>query len=80
MTPIEWIVYAIILIISIASYVMARKAANQDTQSTAGDLQVTTAEEGKTIPVVFGTCWRGQNVAQYGDVSSEAVKAKGGKK
>ena len=80
MTPIEWVVYAIILIISIASYVTARKAANQDTQSTAGDLQVTTAEEGKTIPVVFGTCWRGHNVVKYGDISTEAVKAKGGKK
>ena len=80
MTPIEWIVYAIIFIISLATYVNSRKAANQDTQSTAPDFEATTAEEGKTIPVVFGTCWRGHNVVQYGDVSSEAVKAKGGKK
>ena len=74
------IIYAILFVISIAAYVRAGKAANQDTQSTAGDLQVTTAEEGKTIPVVFGTCWRGHNVVQYGDITSNAVKAKGGKK
>ena len=44
------------------------------------DFQATRAEAGSTIPVVFGTCWLGQNVVWYGDVTDEAIKTKQGKK
>ena len=74
------IFWAVTLAFSVAAFVMARKGINQETQSTTPDFEATTAEEGKTIPVVFGTCWRGHNVVQYGDISTKAVKAKGGKK
>ena len=46
-----------------------------------GDIQAPTAEEGREIPVLFGTKdVKGPNVVWYGDFSSKAVKAKGGKK
>lgn len=79
MTPIEWIYLAVVLILSVAAYTMARKA-NQNNEATAGDFEATTAKEGETIPVVFGTVWKGSNVVWYGDVSTEAVRASGGKK
>lgn len=45
------------------------------------DLKVPTAEEGKSIPVVFG-CVRvkNPNVVWYGDYKTQAIKSKGGKK
>ena len=46
-----------------------------------GDFQVPTAEDGREIPVLFGTRdITGPNVVWYGDLKTKAVKAKGGKK
>lgn len=46
-----------------------------------GDIQAPTAEEGREIPVLFGTRdMRGPNVVWYGDFKSKAIKQKGGKK
>jgi hypothetical protein len=46
-----------------------------------GDFDVPTAEEGREIPVLFGTRdITGPNVVWYGDLRSTAVKSKGGKK
>lgn len=45
------------------------------------DVQAPTAEDGKEIPVIFGTCWvAGPNVLWYGDMSTEAIRRCGGKK
>ena len=45
------------------------------------DVDATTAEEGRPIPVVFGEVWlRSPNLLWYGDLSSTAIKKKGGKK
>jgi hypothetical protein len=45
------------------------------------DFEVPTAEEGRPIPVVFGTVMiKGPNVVWYGDLRSAAIKKKGGKK
>ena len=45
------------------------------------DFQVPTAEDGREIPVLFGTRdLSGPNVVWYGDLRTKAVKASGGKK
>lgn len=74
-----YIYYAVVLILSVASYIYSTKQ-NQDSSIVSDDFEATTADEGKTIPVVFGTCWLGQNVVWYGHVDTEAVQSKGGKK
>lgn len=46
-----------------------------------GDFKVPTAEEGREIPVLFGTRdMEGPNIVWYGDLSTVAIKKKGGKK
>ena len=45
------------------------------------DFDVPTAEEGRPIPVVFGTVKvRGSNVIWYGDLWTKAIRKRGGKK
>jgi hypothetical protein len=45
------------------------------------DITAPTAEEGREIPVLFGTRdIKGPNVVWYGDLKTTAVKKKGGKK
>jgi hypothetical protein len=49
--------------------------------ASINDFQVPTAEEGREIPVLFGTRdITGPNVVWYGDLGTKAVKSKGGKK
>jgi hypothetical protein len=46
-----------------------------------GDIQAPTAEEGREIPVLFGTrTLEGPNVVWYGDFDTVAVQSRGGKK
>lgn len=45
----------------------------------AGDFQVPTAEEGRPIPVVYGTCQlKGPNVVWWGDLRVDPIKKKSG--
>lgn len=45
------------------------------------DFDIPTADEGRPIPVIFGTnIVTGPNVIWYGDLSTRPIKAKGGKK
>lgn len=45
------------------------------------DFDAPTAEEGRAIPVVFGTVWvTGPNVVWYGDLGVQPIQGKGGKK
>lgn len=74
-----FIYFAVTLILSVASYIMSTRQ-QQDASVSADDFEATTATQSGTIPVVFGTCWLGQNVVWYGSVDTEAVKSKGGKK
>ena len=71
------IVYLVLIVVAIA---MIPKP---QVQPPAGfdDIQVPTAEEGREIPVLFGTRdLRGPNIVWYGDFEAVAVKKKGGKK
>ena len=46
-----------------------------------GDIKAPTAEEGREIPVLFGTrLLAGPNVVWFGDFEAVAVQKKGGKK
>lgn len=48
---------------------------------TAGQVEAPTAEEGRAIPVLFGTRDIDQsNVVWFGDLKTVAIKKKGGKK
>ncbi|HXK55071.1 MAG TPA: hypothetical protein PLZ16_00365 [Gammaproteobacteria bacterium] len=63
-----------------AMYALTPKPQNQP-PAGLDDLEVPTAEEGKEIPVLFGTReLKGANVVWYGDLNTKAIKAKGGKK
>jgi hypothetical protein len=47
--------------------------------SALGDFSVPTAQEGRAIPVVFGTCMiKGGNTVWWGDLKSIAIKTGGG--
>lgn len=49
--------------------------------ASISDFDVPTAEQGRPIPVVFGTVTvTGANVIWYGNLSTQAIKTKGGKK
>lgn len=75
-----WI-YAVVFIVAlVVSYSMVPKPQSQP-PAGLGDFQVPTAEEGREIPVLFGTRdITGPNVVWYGDLRTVAVKKKGGKK
>lgn len=56
---------------------MAPKAPPQAPEP--GKLDVPTAEEGKPIPVIFGTCLvKSPNVIWYGDAATTPIKQGGG--
>jgi hypothetical protein len=77
-----WPYIAVMVVSVILSLVLAPKPKQQD--ASAADLQgidAPTAEEGRPIPVLFGTRdIKNQNVVWYGDFGTQAVQKKGGKK
>lgn len=53
----------------------------ENNDAVVGDMDVPTAEDGKTIPVVFGTILlKDSNIIDYFDAQAEAIKSGGGKK
>lgn len=64
------------VIISIASaiysYIMMRKG--QKSGLTPGELNVTAADEGGSIPVIFGTCDVAPNVTAFLAGTPQAIK------
>ena len=75
MTPLPTTIAAIVI-----AYAMAPKAPQQPPPSI-DDIQTPTAEEGKEIAVVFGEVYcRDPNVVWYGDLATQPIKKKGGKK
>lgn len=74
-------VYAIVWVVAlVAVYAMAPKPQSRP-PAGLDEIQAPTAEEGREIPVLFGTRdLKGPNVVWYGDLATEAVRKKGGKK
>ena len=68
-------VVALVLVTALAPKPQSAKPAG------LGDVQAPTAEEGREIPVLFGTrLCRGPNIVWYGDFETQAIQKKGGKK
>ena len=70
------------LLLSAIAYALSPRP-KTETPRAAGldDLSVPTAEEGRPIPVVFGTVLiRGANVVWAGDLKVDPIRRKGGKK
>ncbi len=75
-----WVYVAILVASLVLSYALAPKPP-QPKAPEISDVDAPTAEEGKAIPVVFGTVWvTGPNVIWYGDLRTTPIKKSGGKK
>lgn len=75
-----WVQLAIMVVSAIISYALAPKPP-EPPKPSLDDITLPTAEEGRPIPVVFGSVWvSGPNVLWYGDLNLEPIKSKGGKK
>ncbi|WP_165856725.1 hypothetical protein [Marinobacter sp. JSM 1782161] len=76
-----WPVIALLVVSLAATYFLAPGADSQASASGLDDISAPTAEEGKEIPVLFGTRdIESANVVWYGDLRTVAIKKKGGKK
>ncbi|MGD9599939.1 MAG: hypothetical protein AB7P94_16875 [Steroidobacteraceae bacterium] len=72
-----------IALLVVAAFVSAALAPKppQPKPAALADFDVPVAEEGRPIPVVFGTVTlTGPNVLWYGDLRSTPITSKGGKK
>jgi hypothetical protein len=78
---VNFIVQAVIMIIAIIVAVALAPKPPQPKPNALADFDAPTAEEGKPYCKVFGEAViRDPNVIWYGDLSSEAIRKKGGKK
>lgn len=74
-----WWYIVVFIVALVISYAMMPKSEPQN--SKPGNVDSPTAEEGGDVPVLFGTrTIQRQNIVWYGDVSTQAIKKKGGKK
>lgn len=76
-------VFWFIIVFIVALVLAVAYMPKPQTQKPAGfdEIQAPTAEEGREIPVLFGTRdVNGPNVVWYGDLQTVAIKKKGGKK
>lgn len=75
-----WMFLGLLVASLAASYFLMPRPQSQPSPMV-GTITAPTAEEGREIPVLFGTRnITGPNVVWYGDVSTKAIKKKGGKK
>lgn len=72
------------LILLVVSYIVSAALAPKPpkpTPAALNDFDIPLAEQGRPIPVVFGTMLlTGANVMWYGDLRTTPIKSKGGKK
>lgn len=77
----EVFVYLAVLIVSAIVVQALTPKPPPPKPASLDDFDAPTAEEGRAIPVVFGTCWiTGPNVVWFGDLRTTPIRAKGGKK
>lgn len=75
-----WWYIAVFIVALVVSYAMTPKPQSQP-PAGLGDIKAPTAEEGREIPVLFGTRdLESPNVVWYGDLKTVAIRKKGGKK
>ena len=77
-----WQQIAIWVVTAVISYALRPKPTiTTPTPATIEEFEAPTAEDGREIPVLFGTREvQGPNVVWYGDLRTEAIKQKQGKK
>lgn len=74
-----WVQIGIMIVSAIISYALTPKPPTPK-PAALSDFDVPTAEEGRPIPVIFGTVWiKSPNVLWYGDLRATPIKS-GGKK
>lgn len=73
-----WWYIVVFVVALLVAYATMPKPENN---AKVGTVEAPTAEEGRDIPVLFGTREiKSANVVWYGDVRTVAIKKKGGKK
>lgn len=71
-----WVMLFLYIATTILSGLLAK--APKIKASSLGELQAPTAEEGRNLPVIFGTClMKAPNVVWYGDYKVAAIKKRG---
>jgi len=77
---VAWWYLAYFVVLLVIGYSMTPKAQSLP-PAGLGDIKAPTAEEGREIPVLFGTRdIDGPNVVWYGDLRTVAIRKSGGKK
>jgi hypothetical protein len=75
-----WFVAVLVVAVVAACYSVSPKAP-EPVPPTLRDIQAPTAEQGRPIPVVFGTYLiKSPNIVWYGDLGYEEIKSEGGGK
>jgi hypothetical protein len=73
-----WVAIIVSVISAVLSIVLAPGPPKPPNPSTLDDIEAPTAEEGREIPVVFGTDWvKGPNCVWYGDFTTTERKKEG---
>lgn len=76
-----WTQIVVSLVMMVVSYMLQAAAQPKPQTPEAGKLDVPTAQEGDSIPVVFGTVLiKKSNVVWYGDARAEPIYSSGGGK
>ncbi len=76
-----WVVYALITLVSVGISLALAPKAPKPRAAALEDFDLPTAQEGRPIPVVFGTVKvTGINVLWYGGLRTRSIKTKSGKK
>ncbi|WP_027855201.1 hypothetical protein [Marinobacterium litorale] len=75
-----WVPFLLTVGLMAASFLLVPKP-KQPNPAAAEEFDIPTAQEGKSIPVLFGTrVIKGASVVWYGDIKTKAIKKKSGKK
>lgn len=75
------LIYALVMMVVSYAIQMILMPRPERNDAVVGNMDVPTAEDGKTMPVVFGTILiKDANIIDYFDARTEAIKSGGGKK
>jgi hypothetical protein len=73
--------YLVVIIVAVLLSVALAPKPPEPKPAALSDIDAPTAEEGRPIPVVFGSVLiRGANVIWFGDLDADPIKKSGGKK
>lgn len=75
-----WAAIAVLVVSVLVQYALQPKTP-QPQAAELKDFEAPTADEGRPVPVVFGSVLvRSANVVWYGDLKTTPIRSKGGKK